>query len=197
MTVNTGSNHSVGETAGTGTTLASYTTRSPARAMTSSRAGSRAGHSLTGIAVGTGDSGRLHDHQQPRPGHDHGRQGLQRQLAGGAKVDLQIDGTTEKANAIDGDSATKTVNTGNHSVGETEVTGTPLSDYTTSIECVNASDVVVKTGTGASLSGIAVAKGDAITCTFTNSRRPGHDHGRQGLQCGRLPEPRSTCRSTV
>ena len=89
----------------------------------------------------------------------------------GAKVDLQIDGVTKKANAVDGDNTGFiTVNTGTHTVGELEVAGTPLSDYTSSISC---DTTPVTAGDGTTLGGIVVAKGDAITCTITNSRNKG------------------------
>jgi prealbumin domain-containing protein len=93
----------------------------------------------------------------------------------GAKVDLQIDGTTKLANAEDGDdTGFVTVNTGNHSVGELEVDGTDLSDYTTSISCVDDEDTVVASNSDSlSLGDIPVGKGDQITCTITNSRHQG------------------------
>jgi hypothetical protein len=65
------------------------------------------------------------------------------------------------------------VDTGNHAVSETAGTNTNLNNYTSSVSCLDANDVEVKSGTGTSLSGIPVGNGDAITCTITNTRKTG------------------------
>ena len=93
----------------------------------------------------------------------------------GASVDLQVDGNTEKAGATDGqDTGAVSVNTGTHSVGEVGVSGTPLSDYTSSISCVkNGATTPFISGPGTSLGGISVDKGDAVVCTITNDRKQG------------------------
>ena len=90
-----------------------------------------------------------------------------------AKVNLQIDGVTKKANALDNDTTGFIpVDTGTHSVGETQVTGTNLSDYTSSIVC-KLGTTTVASGDGTSLGDIPVGKGDQVVCTITNTRITG------------------------
>ena len=84
---------------------------------------------------------------------------------------LQIDEETEFADASDGDSTgAVTVNTGSHSVGETEGTDTLMSNYSSSIECVDGEDEIVATGAGAGPLLVEVGFGDDIVCTITNTR---------------------------
>jgi hypothetical protein len=65
-----------------------------------------------------------------------------------------------------------TVNTGtNHSVSEAAGTNTSLSDYTSSITCTR-NGTPAGSGSGTSLSSIAVAKDDRVVCTITNTRAP-------------------------
>ena len=60
-----------------------------------------------------------------------------------------------------------TVNTGpNHSVGELAGTGTSLGDYSSSIACTRNGSAA-NSGSGTSLSGIAVAKNDVIVAQWT------------------------------
>ena len=86
---------------------------------------------------------------------------------------LRIDGSTEKADASDGDTTgAVTVSPGTHTVSETAGTDTTLGDYTSSIECVDAEQNVVASGSGTSLE-VEAEAGDAIVCTITNTRKTG------------------------
>lgn len=90
--------------------------------------------------------------------------------------DLQVDSTTEKTDTQDGDSTGKvTVLTGTHSVSEVAGTETSLSDYTSSISCVDGGregDEIASTdGNGTSLSDIQVSKDDDVVCTITNTKK--------------------------
>src|SRR4029078_9077188 len=90
------------------------------------------------------------------------------------KVNLQVDTVTKATDVGDnGTTGFVTVDTGNHSVGETAGTGTSLGDYNSTVSCVNASSTVVASGTGTGLSNIPVGEGDAIVCTITNTRKTG------------------------
>ena len=132
---NTGT-HSVGETAGTGTSLDDYE-----KSISAEREGA------PGLDLGRGPAERhpgrerghrLHDHQHPRDGHDRGDQGPRADDGDPGRFNLQIDGTTEEGNAGDGGTTTALpFNTGTHSVGETAGTGTSLDDYEKSISCAN------------------------------------------------------------
>jgi hypothetical protein len=92
-------------------------------------------------------------------------------------VDLNIDGGTAEATGVgDGGSTTAvTVSTATtHSVAETAAGTTNLANYTSSVACSKdggATDFV--SGPGTTLSGISVASGDAVVCTFTNTRKRG------------------------
>ena len=168
-TVNTG-NHSVGELEVDGTDLSDYTTSiscvDDEDTVVASNSDSL---SLGDIPVGKGDQITCTITNSRDTGQIKVIKDFSDNSPAGAKVDLQIDGTTKLANAEDNDdTGFVTVNTGDHSVGEVQVDGTPLSDYTTSISCDNGDS-----GTGTSLSGVSVGKNDQITCTITNSRHQG------------------------
>src|SRR3954452_17029277 len=101
--------------------------------------------------------------------------------ADGGRFDLQIDAATEKANAGDGGTTgEKTLNTGDHTVGEIAGTTTPatvLSNYQKSIECKasNGSGAVVASVSADSAGPLTVpvGSGDDIVCTITNTRETG------------------------
>jgi hypothetical protein len=103
----------------------------------------------------------------------------------GAKVDLfikqggsAITGGT-KLNAEDGQGTGEvTVPTGSFDLSETQVAGTPLSDYTTAVACIdqaNGNAAVSLTGVGGdNRTGTVAIGGDQdIKCTFTNTRKRG------------------------
>ena len=85
------------------------------------------------------------------------------------KFNLQIHGVSYKENATDGeDTGVQTVYAGTNTVGETAGTRTSPADYVTSIECVDAADNVVASGTGAGPLDVEVADGEDVVCTITN-----------------------------
>lgn len=93
---------------------------------------------------------------------------------------LQIDGTTQVANVGDGGttgpisvSAGTQSNPGaDHTVGETAGTSTSLSNYNSSISCIDE-DGDTFSGTGAGPLTVSVDPGDAMVCTITNTRKTG------------------------
>ena len=88
--------------------------------------------------------------------------------------DLQVDGSTELADAGDGDSTgAVTLDTGDHTVGEAAGSSTSMANYASSIECVEhygEGFSVVASGMGAGPLAIEVDDGDEIVCTITNTR---------------------------
>jgi uncharacterized repeat protein (TIGR01451 family) len=159
-----GSNPTVGETAGTGTTLSNYESSiSCNNGASSSNAGPL---SLGTLNAGDQVSCTITNSRKPEvrvlkhlvPSNDSG------------KFNLQINGTTQATDVGDGgDTGFVAVATGsNPTVGETAGTGTSLSDYESSISCSNGKTA---TGTGP-LSLGTVHAGDQVTCTITNSRKP-------------------------
>jgi uncharacterized repeat protein (TIGR01451 family) len=56
--------------------------------------------------------------------------------------------------------------TGSYSISESGNGDTKLSDYTSAWSCDNESS-----GTGTTIPSVEIAKGDAVTCTFTNTRK--------------------------
>jgi hypothetical protein len=169
VTVDTG-NHSVGETAGTGTSLGDYTSSIVCKKGTYTVA-SGAGTSLTGVPVGAGDTVVCTITNTRKTGTIE----VVKDFIGTAgKVNLQIDTVNKATNVGDGGTTgAVAVDTGNHAVAETAYTGTNLSDYTSSVSCVNGSNTVVASGSGTSLSNIPVGANDAIVCTITNTRKTG------------------------
>jgi Tol biopolymer transport system component len=91
------------------------------------------------------------------------------------RFNLQIDGTTQKANAGDGDTTGGiVVSTGSHTVGETGSSdpATSLADYTKSIVCKgqHGQGSIVAQGSGAGPLNVPVNQNDDIVCTITNTR---------------------------
>src|SRR3954449_10731785 len=168
--VDTG-NHSVGETAGTGTSLTDYNSSIICKDAGNNLVAGGNGATLGSIPVGSGDAIVCTITNTRKTGTLK----VVKDFVGTAgKVNLQIDTVTKASDVGDGgNTGAVTVDTGNHSVGETAGTGTNLSDYTSSIECVDASDNVVATGSGTSLGSVPVGEGDAIVCTITNTRNSG------------------------
>ena len=84
------------------------------------------------------------------------------------KFNLLIDGTTKAANVGDGGTTgTQTVNTGVHTVGESAGTGTSLSNYTSTLSCVDKAHGGAPDNDGS----VQVDAGDAWECVFTNTRK--------------------------
>src|SRR5205807_1566140 len=87
--------------------------------------------------------------------------------------DLNVDGGSAEATDVgsNGTTGAVTVDTGaNHSVSEAAGTGTDASDYRSAYSCTRNGGAPFVSGPGTSLSSITVDKGDAVVCTFTNTR---------------------------
>lgn len=85
--------------------------------------------------------------------------------------DLLIDSSVEKADASDGDgTGAITLETGTYEVSEEAGTGTTLSDYDSSIECIDRNDEneVVSSSDGTALF-VEVTKDSDILCTISNT----------------------------
>ena len=175
VNVNTGT-HTVGEAAGTGTSLDDYTSAISCLddGGTGSEVASGSGAGPLNVEVGEDDqivctitntrkTGELEVIKDLSPDDDPGL------------FDLQIDGSTEFADASDGDTTgAVTVNTGTHTVGELAGTGTDLDDYNSSIECRNdaGTGTVVASASGTGPLNVEVDE-DHIVCTITNTRKTG------------------------
>src|SRR5215216_5885687 len=83
------------------------------------------------------------------------------------KFNLLIDGAVKAANVGDGGTTgTQTVDTGVHTVGESAGTGTSMSNYDSTLTCVD------KAHGGSDNDGsIQVDAGDAWECVYTNTRK--------------------------
>ena len=115
--------------------------------------------------------------------------------------DLQIDGSTEKQDAVDGDTTgEKTLNTGPHTVGELAGSAaTDLDDYQKAIRCIdtaNANQEVLNQPADDADASVQVDSGDDIVCTITNTRETGRLEVVKDLIPATTPAP-STSRSTA
>ena len=166
-TVNTGT-HTVGETAGTGTSMSQYTSAvSCMNGAASVTATVTTGGWSVPVADGanvvctitnTRQTGTLTVNKVFSPTGDPGL------------VNLSIDSTNYATNVGNGGTtgAQSVLTSGTHTVGETAGTGTSLSDYTTSISCSDGTS-----GSGTSLSGVTVSPNANTSCTITNTRKTG------------------------
>ena len=172
VTVDTG-NHFTSEAAGTGTDLNDYnTTHSCTEDTNGASPINGTGTSTANIPVEEGDAwtctftntrktGTIEVVKELLPAGDPGL------------FNLQIDGSTAGGATDVGDTGTTgaiTVDTGNHTAGETAGTGTVLGAYSTTHSCVedtNAASPVA--GAGVTTANIPVEEGDVWTCTITNN----------------------------
>lgn len=167
--------HTVGETAGTGTSLGNYDSSIECRdeggqgdvVASSSNAGP------LNVSVGAGDAivcvitnirmtGSIEVIKDLVPSDDPGL------------FDLLINGSSEFDDASDGDTTgAVTVDTGTNTVGEAAGTGTSLDDYTSSIECRDEGGQgdVVASASGVGPLDVEVGEDDEIVCTITNTRK--------------------------
>jgi hypothetical protein len=84
------------------------------------------------------------------------------------KFNLLIDGVAKATNVGDGGTTgTQTVNTGVHTVGESAGAGTSLSNYDSSLTCVDNAHGGAADNDGA----VQVDSGDAWECVITNTRK--------------------------
>ena len=195
--------HSVGETAGTASSLSDYTSAIVCKDEGGTGAilasGSDAGPLNVSVAEGADvvctitntrkstPTGQLEVRKVLSPSNDPGR------------FNLQIDTTTKKADAANGDTTGKqTVSAATHSVGETAGTASSLSDYTSAIVCKDegGTGAILASGSDAGPLNVSVAEGADVVCTITNTRKstptgqlevrkvlsPSNDPGRFNLQ---------------
>lgn len=162
QTLNTGS-YSIGETAGTGTTLDDYATKLACQdeegtvTVEESKVTLTDGQNITCTFTNTRNTGQVKLVKKLSPADDAGR------------FNLQLDGNTKAAGVGDGGaSETLTVNTGGHTISEVAAEGTSLSDYTSSASC-EAGGQVIASGEVTTLE-LSVTSGQAVTCTFKNTR---------------------------
>jgi uncharacterized repeat protein (TIGR01451 family) len=143
--------HTVGETAGTGTDLANYTSVISGACAADGTVTLAAGDNKTCTITNTHKT-TLTVNKICAPANDSG------------KFNLQIDGQTAGTGASAGCGGTTgavTVSATQHTVGETAVTGTDLANYTSVIGGACAADGKV-----------TLATGDNKVCTITNTRKP-------------------------
>jgi len=157
--------HTVGETAGTGTSLGSYSTT---WSCSDGSSGTGAGPVTVSVAsnqnlvctfTNTRNTGTIEVKKTLVPSSDAGM------------FDLSVDGAV-KASGVGngGTTGAVSVNTGTHAASEAAHAGTLIGDYTSTWSC-STNGGAATTGSGTSISGITVAKGDAVVCTFTNTRK--------------------------
>ena len=156
----TAGTHSVGETAGTGTSLADYTGTIVCKADDGAGAEVASGSRPLDVPVATDDQIACTITNTRNTGQ------LRVVRAGDAGTfELQIDGATAGAGL-------QTLPTGTHTVGET---GASLGDYTTAIVCKaqDGAGTTIASGSGAGPLDVPVGKDDVIACTVTNIRNTG------------------------
>lgn len=167
--------HTVGETAGTGTSLTDYTSSISCRDLnglgnppiaSSSNSGPLTINIVDNADVvctitNTLQTATITVNKTLVPSNDPGL------------FNLRIDGSTAGTGANVGDGGTTgavTVNiTSQHTVSETAGTNTSLSDYTTTYSCNNN-----LSGSGTSVPAFSVTANQNVICTFTNTLRPTH-----------------------
>jgi hypothetical protein len=166
QTVNTGV-HTVGETAGTGTSMSNYD--STLSCVDKAHGGSDNDGS---VQVDAGDAWECvyTNTRKTPPPPPTGTIKVTKKLlpaTDGGKFNLLIDGAVKAADVGDGGTTgTQTVAIGSHSVGESGGTGTSLLDYTSSLSCVD------KAHGGSDNDGsVQVDAGDAWECVITNTRK--------------------------
>ena len=89
-----------------------------------------------------------------------------------SSVALKVDGTTKATAPAQPTTGAVQVNTGQHAVSEAFVQAPDADLYTSTGVCRLGEQVLgTVAGDGRSVAGITVGKGDAVVCTFTNTRK--------------------------
>ena len=164
VSVTTGS-HTVGETAGTATSLSDYSA-STACVDTAHPGGPADTDGTVSVAKGqhwvctitnTRKTGTIKVTKALSPATDAGR------------FSLLVDGAAKATNVGDGGTTgTIAVLPGTHTVAEAAGTGTDLANYTATLSCKNTARANATDNDGT----LSVAAGDAWECLFTNTRKP-------------------------
>ena len=154
--------HTVGEAAGTGTSLADYD--SSTSCVDKAHGGTTSGPTVN---VAKGDQWECVVTNTRKTGTIKVTKKVVAPAGDTGKFNLLIDGAAKATNVGDGGTTgTQTVNLGAHTVGESAGTGTSLADYDSSTSCVDKAH-------GGTTSGptVNVAKGDQWECVITNTRK--------------------------
>ena len=168
QTVNTGV-HTVGESAGTGTSLSNY----DSTLSCVDKAHGGAPDNDGSVQVDAGDAWEcvITNTRKATPPPPTGTIKVTKKLlptTDSGKFNLVIDGVTKAANVGDGGTTgTQTVALGSHTVGESGGTVTSLLDYDSSLTCVDTAHGGAPDNDGS----VQVAAGDAWECVITNTRK--------------------------
>ena len=163
QSVTTGS-HTVGETAGTGTSLANYAASTscvdkahPAPADTDGNVAVAKGDQWECVITNTRKTGTIKVTKVLAPAGDTGR------------FNLLIDGQAKATDVGDGGTTgVQTVLPGTHTVGEAAGTATDLANYDATLSCTDTAH----TSDPADMDGsVQVDAGDAWECVITNARK--------------------------
>lgn len=170
LTLPTGS-HGFAEAAGTATSLADYTasvgcqdangsvTATPANVGWTVNLGD--GQAVVCTITNTRKTGTIQVIKATSPSNDPGR------------FDLLVDGTTHKTDASNGQGTpVLTVLTGTHGFAEAAGTGTDLTQYTSSVACVDGRTPAPVTAVSGGWT-VPVGYGSALVCTITNTHLTG------------------------
>ena len=168
VNVAVGSNPTVGELAGAGTTLNDYESSIECTGDSSASSSDSGPLSVGVLAAGDVVDCTITNTRKARvtvtkdlvPSGD------------GGLFDLQVNGTTKADDVGDG-GTTGSVNVAvgsNPAVGELAGAGTTLADYASSIEC--SGDSSASSSDSGPLSLGTLAAGDVVDCTITNTRKP-------------------------
>jgi uncharacterized repeat protein (TIGR01451 family) len=181
QTVDTGT-HSVGESAGTATSLSDYDAGIACKDTAYGHTGvyTTTGTSLAGLTVGKGDKWDCAitntRHTAVIEVHKH-VVGAPNSPADPGLFDLLVDQNVKAHDVGDGGSTNDVaVLPGTHAVSEAAGTGTSLGDYTSSVACerkVPADPKVEQAVDGTSLDNLSIAAGEQWQCTITNVRKTG------------------------
>jgi hypothetical protein len=165
-TLPTGTGYTVTELGGTGTSLAKYDSAIECKdgdtVVTSGTGTSLSdvpvieGHDVVCTFTNTRRPGTIKVVKDLVPNDDEGT------------FDLKVGDAVVKAGASDGDSGSTSITPGSYAVSEAGASGTDLAKYDASIACDNG-----QSGSGSSLAGVQVDSDEKVTCTITNTRRPG------------------------
>src|SRR4029078_10197866 len=169
VNVAVGSNPTVGELAGTGTNLSDYEASISCTGDSTASSSNSGPLSLGTLAAGAVVDCTITNKRKPRV---KGTKSVVSSHADTGKFNLQVNGTTQKADAVDGES-TGYVNVAvgsNPSVGELAGTGRSLSDYEASIACTG--DSTASSSNSGPLSLGTLGAGAVVDCTITNKRKP-------------------------
>jgi uncharacterized repeat protein (TIGR01451 family) len=163
----------VGESAGTGTSLADYRSQVSCGAKGDGTAGATS-HSFS---VGYGDEVECTITNTRRTGtievvKVYATPDGQQAPAPYSSVALKVDGQTKATAPAQSTTGSVEVNTGLHSASEAFVQASDGDLYTSGGVCRLGDQVVGSVaGDGRSVTGVAVGDGDHVVCTFTNTRK--------------------------